>query len=102
MTRMSSIPRACSSRPIMAASCRPSCSVSIIGAADRAGHLSVLSRLDVPQLRLKARAGLGLEPAHILDPGAGDVDAPSGPSENESGPSGYNRRVVSDGLPLAA
>src|SRR4029078_8697205 len=41
-----------------------------------AGHLAPPSRRDAPQLRLEARSVLGLEPAHVLNARAGDVDGP--------------------------
>src|SRR4051812_33169627 len=86
MISISSIPRPCSSRPIMAASCHPAAPSGSLGLPDRAGRLPVLSRLDAPQLRLKARAVRGLEPAHVLNAGAGDVDGPVGSLRECIGP----------------
>src|SRR3954451_14437166 len=41
---------------------------------------------DAPRLRLEARAVLGLEPAHVLNAGAGDVDGPVGSLRECIGP----------------
>jgi hypothetical protein len=81
---MISTPRPSSSRAITAPFCHPRC-LSRSGLPGRAGRLAVVSGLDAPQLRLKARSVLRLEPAHILNAGACDVDGPVRSSENVSG-----------------
>src|SRR5215212_6134618 len=79
--KISAPPTTCSRRPSISGLL-----LRLLRSLDRAGRLPVLSRLDAPQLRLKARAGLGPEPAHVLDAGAGDVDGPVGSLRECIGP----------------